>query len=66
MRTAPHSRLTQITRDNVQDLRLAWSWAMNEGGWSGSPRNVPRAISPDIHHPLNGNGLYVFTLPDKK
>jgi len=26
-----HSALTQITRDNVKDLRLAWVWAMNEG-----------------------------------
>lgn len=27
-----HSPLTQITRDNVKQLRLAWVWAMNEGG----------------------------------
>ncbi len=27
-----HSPLTAITRDNVKNLRLAWSWAMNEGG----------------------------------
>ena len=27
-----HSPLTQITRDNVKNLRLAWVWAMNEGG----------------------------------
>jgi alcohol dehydrogenase (cytochrome c) len=27
-----HSPLTQITRDNVKDLQLAWVWAMNEGG----------------------------------
>ena len=26
-----HSPLTQITRDNVKDLQLAWVWAMNEG-----------------------------------
>lgn len=26
------SPLTQITRDNVQDLQLAWVWPMNEGG----------------------------------
>jgi alcohol dehydrogenase (cytochrome c) len=25
------SPLTQITRDNVKDLQLAWVWAMNEG-----------------------------------
>jgi alcohol dehydrogenase (cytochrome c) len=27
-----HSPLTDITRSNVKDLRLAWVWAMNEGG----------------------------------
>ncbi|HUE87005.1 MAG TPA: PQQ-binding-like beta-propeller repeat protein [Vicinamibacterales bacterium] len=27
-----HSPLTEITRDNVKNLRLAWVWAMNEGG----------------------------------
>src|SRR6267143_234250 len=26
-----HTALTQITRDNVKDLKLAWVWAMNEG-----------------------------------
>ena len=26
-----HSPLTQITRDNVRDLQLVWSWGMNEG-----------------------------------
>jgi alcohol dehydrogenase (cytochrome c) len=40
--------------------------AVTTGLGGGSPRNVPRAISPDIHHPLNGNALYVFTLPDKR
>ena len=29
-----HSPLDQITTDNVGELRLAWSWAMNEGGAS--------------------------------
>jgi alcohol dehydrogenase (cytochrome c) len=27
-----HSPLTEITRDNVKHLRLAWVWNMNEGG----------------------------------
>jgi alcohol dehydrogenase (cytochrome c) len=27
-----YSPLTQVTRDNVKNLRLAWVWAMNEGG----------------------------------
>ena len=40
--------------------------AVSTGLGGGSPRNVPRAISPDIHHPSNGNALYVFTLPDRK
>src|SRR5689334_12502943 len=26
-----HSPLTQITRDNVKELQLAWVWGMNEG-----------------------------------
>ena len=29
-----YSPLSQITSENVGDLRLAWVWAMNEGGWS--------------------------------
>lgn len=40
--------------------------AVSTGLGGGSPRNVPRTIMPDIHHPQNGNALYVFTLPDKK
>jgi alcohol dehydrogenase (cytochrome c) len=38
--------------------------AVSTGLGGGSPRNVPRTILPDIHHPRNGNALYVFTLPD--
>jgi alcohol dehydrogenase (cytochrome c) len=38
--------------------------AVSTGLGGGSPRNVPRTILPDIHHPQNGNALYVFTLPD--
>ena len=37
-----HSPLSDITRDNVRDLELAWMWAMNEGGW-----NTP---SPVVHN----------------
>ena len=40
--------------------------AVTTGLGGGSPRNVPQVIAPDIHHPRNGNALYVFTLPDKK
>jgi alcohol dehydrogenase (cytochrome c) len=39
--------------------------AVTTGLGGGSPRNVPAAIAPDIHHPGNGNALYVFSLPDK-
>ena len=40
--------------------------AVTTGLGGGSPRNVPRTILPDVHHPLSGNALYVFTLPDSK
>ena len=33
-RASNYSPLNQITRDNVKDLRLVWSWAMTEGGTS--------------------------------
>jgi alcohol dehydrogenase (cytochrome c) len=39
--------------------------AVTTGLGGGSPRNVPIAIAPDVHHPGNGNALYVFSLPDK-
>jgi alcohol dehydrogenase (cytochrome c) len=38
--------------------------AVTTGLGGGSPRDVPRAIAPDIHHPANGNALYVFALPE--
>ena len=40
--------------------------AVTTGLGGGSPRDVPRVIAPDIHHPGNGNALYVFALPDSK
>ena len=39
--------------------------AVTTGLGGGSPRNVPRMIEPDVHHPQTGNALYVFALPDK-
>ena len=39
--------------------------AVTTGLGGGSPRNVPRLLTPDIKHPLNGNALYVFELPDE-
>jgi alcohol dehydrogenase (cytochrome c) len=40
--------------------------AVAAGLGGGSPRLVPRTITPDIKHPNNGNAIYVFELPDKK
>ncbi len=39
--------------------------AVTTGLGGGSPRDVPRVIAPDIHHPANGSALYVFSLPGK-
>jgi len=40
--------------------------AVASGLGGGSPRQVPRTITPDIKHPNTGNALYVFELPDKR
>jgi alcohol dehydrogenase (cytochrome c) len=40
--------------------------AVTTGLNGGSPRQVPAVVVPDVHHPANGNALYVFALPDKK
>ena len=40
--------------------------AVSTGLGGGSPRDVPRVIAPDIHHPANGNALYVFALPERE
>jgi alcohol dehydrogenase (cytochrome c) len=40
--------------------------AVTTGLGGGSPRDVPRVIAPEIHHPNNGNALYVFALPDER
>ena len=52
-----YSPLDQITRDNVQDLKLAWVWAMNDSGanqttpivhngvmYLASPSNIVQAL----------------------
>ena len=39
--------------------------AVTTGLGGGSPRQVPRTISPDVRHPLNGNAIYVFALPER-
>jgi alcohol dehydrogenase (cytochrome c) len=40
--------------------------AVTTGLGGGSPRDVPHIIAPDIHHPLNGNAIYVFSLDDDR
>src|SRR2546427_11748703 len=32
-----YSPLTQINRSNVQQLQVAWSWAMNDGAQEATP-----------------------------
>jgi alcohol dehydrogenase (cytochrome c) len=38
--------------------------AVTTGLGGGSPRDVPHVVAPEIHHPLNGNALYVFALEE--
>ena len=38
--------------------------AVTAGVGGGSPRRVPRLLSPEIRHPGNGNALYVFRLSE--
>jgi len=40
--------------------------AVPTGVGGGSPRVVPSLIAPEIHHPANGNALYVFALPQRR
>ncbi len=57
---------------SVQGFPIAFSIAGRQyiavptGLGGGSPRQVPATIVTDVHHPANGNGLYVFALPEKK
>jgi alcohol dehydrogenase (cytochrome c) len=46
-----HTPLTQITRENVKELQLAWVWAMNESGAANEP-------TPIVH-----NGTMFLTNP---
>ena len=39
--------------------------AVPVGVGGGSPRGVPRELTPEIRHPNNGNALYVFKLPGR-
>jgi len=59
-RASNYSPLTQITRDNVKNLRLVWSWAMSEGG-----TNQP---APLVHNGvvyLNNPGNIIQALDGK-
>lgn len=38
--------------------------AISAGTGGGSPREIPRVVSPETEPPGNGNALYVFALPD--
>jgi alcohol dehydrogenase (cytochrome c) len=38
--------------------------AVTTGLGGGSPRNVPRLLTPEIKHPTTGNSIYVFELPE--
>ncbi len=40
--------------------------AVTTANGGGSPRNVPRLVSPDVHYPESGNALYVFALPERR
>ena len=40
--------------------------AVTTGLGGGSPRQVPRAIIPEVHHPNTGHAVYVFELPERK
>lgn len=52
-----YSPLTQITRDNAQDLQLAWVWPMNEGG-----TNQPSPLAHNGTIYLNNTGGIVQAL----
>jgi alcohol dehydrogenase (cytochrome c) len=52
-----YSELDQITRDNVDELRLEWIWAMTEGGW-----NEPAPVVHDGVLYLNNMGNIIQAL----
>jgi alcohol dehydrogenase (cytochrome c) len=52
-----YSELEQITRDNVEELRLEWIWAMTEGGW-----NEPAPVVHDGVLYLNNMGNIIQAL----
>src|SRR5665213_1407397 len=59
-RASDYSPLSQITADNVKDLRLVWTWAMNEGG-----ANQPAPIVHDGVIYLNNPGNILQAIDGK-
>ena len=55
-----YSPLTQITRDNAQDLQLQWIWPMNEGG-----TNQPSPLAYNGTIFLNNTGGIVQAIDGK-
>ena len=55
-----YSPLTQITRDNAQDLQLQWVWPMNEGG-----TNQPSPLAYNGTIFLNNTGGIVQAIDGK-
>jgi alcohol dehydrogenase (cytochrome c) len=57
---------------SVQGFPIAFSAggkeyiAVTTGLGGGSPRQVPRAIIPEVHHPNYGHAIYVFELPERR
>ena len=49
-----HSPLTEITRDNVRELKLAWVWAMKDGNGANEPTPV---VHDGIVYLLNTGNL---------
>ena len=52
-----YSELNQITRDNVDDLKLEWVWSMTDGGW-----NEPAPVVHDGVLYLNNMGNIIQAL----
>jgi alcohol dehydrogenase (cytochrome c) len=56
----------------VQDFPLTFTaggkqyLGVTTANGGGSPRNVPRLVTPDVQSPETGNALYVFALPDRR
>jgi alcohol dehydrogenase (cytochrome c) len=52
-----YSPLTEITRNNVKDLKLAWTWAMNE---AGANQPMPLVHNGIMYLANTGNTMQAF------